>query len=504
MNVNGFLRNKLDADRNLSFRGILRIAFLLLVVIVYGTDESSADLVVISSNTTINASDLSYDNLSITIDACTVTINGTHQFENLSLVNGARLTHSSNSSSQNNILDLTITNDLIIDETSIIDVNGRGYTSQQGPGKGGDGRDGAGGAGHGGKGGNGYQGSGGGFYDSAANPGQIGSGGGRATKYGTAGGKGGGGIRLSAGGVFTNNGAIRANGNNGSSYNNRSSGGGSGGFINLTAGEFAGSGIISANGGNGISTSYAGGGGAGGMIAIKYNTNTYTGSVSAYGGTGKQVGAAGSIYFQSNTSAEGRAIYDNNGKSGATTYVSETLLSDVIIRNKAVVVSLYELSAEDCTIDNATFYANYKSTLKNLVIKSGGFLRHSSNSSSQTYILDMDVTGSITAEAGGYIDVNGRGYASHQGPGKGADAYNSGGGAGHGGNGGKGYEGSGGGTYDSAADPAQIGSGGGRATRYGTAGGKGGGGIRLSAGGVITNNGVIRANGNNGSSYNNR
>jgi len=354
---------------------------------------AASPVVAISSNTTINASNTSYDSLPITVDACTVTINGAHQFDSLSLINGAKITHSSNSTAQNNILDLTITNDLTIDETSLIDVNGRGYSSQQGPGKGADAYNSGGGAGHGGNGGKGYEGSGGGTHDSVANPSQIGSGGGRMTRHNRAGGNGGGGIQLSVGGVLTNNGTIRANGNNSSMYNGRSSGGGSGGFINLTAGEFTGGGTINANGGSAVSTTYTGGGGAGGRIAIYYNTNDYKGSVSAFGGSGKQAGAAGSIYFKSNTSAEGRVIYDNNGNSGASTYMSG-ILPDLVIRQKAVVVASNEVTAEDCTIDNAYFYANKKGALANLVIKRDGYLRHSSNSSSQNYIIDMDVSGS--------------------------------------------------------------------------------------------------------------
>jgi len=501
MRVDSFLRNKLAVDQNLSFRGIFRIAFLLMAVFVYGTAASAADPIVITSNTTISASDMSYDTLSITVDACTVTINGAHQFDNLSLVNGAKITHSSNSSSQINILDLSITNDLTIDGTSLVDVNGRGYARDQGAGKGVSGFYGGGGGGHGGNGGNSSSGSGGASYDSVTNPSQIGSGGGRPTGAGAYGGSGGGGIRLNVGGRIQNNGAIRAGGNNGTSYSSSySAGGGSGGFIHLTVGELAGSGTISANGGNGGHTS-SGGGGAGGRIAIFYDTNAYTGAVTAYGGTGKQYGAAGSISFKSNTSVEVQVIYDNNGNSGASTNVSG-ILPDVVIRNKAVVVAVNELTAEDCTIDNAYFYANSKSAFENLVIMSDGFLSHSSNSSSQAYIIDMDVSGSITIEAGGYIDVNGRGYAGDKGAGKGVSGYYGGGGGGHGGNGGNGSSGSGGAGYDSVTNPSQIGSGGGKCTgASGAIGGSGGGGIRLNVGGRLENNGAIQAAGNNGTSY---
>lgn len=319
MKGNSFLRNKLDVNQHLSFRGIFRIAFLLLAVFVYRTDASAADPVVISSNKTINASDMSYDTLSIAVDACTVAINGAHQFENFSLVNGAKIMHSSNSSSQINILDLSIINVLTIDGTSLIDVNGRGYAREQGPGKGVSGFYGGGGGGHGGNGGNGSSGSGGVSYDSVTNPSQIGSGGGKSTgASGAIGGSGGGGIRLNVGGRLENNGTIRATGNNGAVYNSSyTGGGGSGGFIQLTVGELAGSGTISANGGNGGHTS-SGGGGAGGRIVIYYDTKNFTGSVSAYGGTGKQIGAAGSISDKSSDRHRSGIREKNYSKSRLT------------------------------------------------------------------------------------------------------------------------------------------------------------------------------------------
>ncbi|MFZ2807987.1 MAG: hypothetical protein WAZ60_16495, partial [Desulfosalsimonadaceae bacterium] len=315
------------------------------------------------------------------------------------------------------------------------------------------------------------------------------------------GGAGGGGIRLTVGGRLENNGTIRADGYSGGRYSDtHSAGGGAGGFIHLTVGELAGSGTISANGGNGGDPA-SGGGGAGGRIAIDYNTNNHADTISAYGGTGKQNGAAGSIYVKSNTSSEGQVIFDNNGNSGATAEVSG-ILPDVLIRNQAVVEAVDELTVSDCTIENAFFYANSKSLAENATISANGVLTHSSNSDSQNYIIDMAVSGNVTIENGGLIDVNGRGYATDQGPGKGASGSGGGGGGGHGGNGGNGTSGAGGSGYDSVVDPSQMGSGGGKSTGTNVAGGVGGGGIRLTVGGRLENNGSIQAGGNNGLRYN--
>ncbi|MFZ2808119.1 MAG: hypothetical protein WA081_17300, partial [Desulfosalsimonadaceae bacterium] len=190
MKVNYFLMNKSVVNQKISFRDILRIAFLFLFAIISTAEVSAA--AVISSNTTINAEDTTYDGQPITVDgAYTLTINGAHHFESISLINGAKITHTSNSTAQVNTLALSITNDVTIDESSLIDVSGRGYTTDQGPGKGVSGNYGGGGGGHGGNGGNGTSGPGGAGYDSVVDPSLIGSGGGKSTNGGRAGGAGG-------------------------------------------------------------------------------------------------------------------------------------------------------------------------------------------------------------------------------------------------------------------------------------------------------------------------
>ncbi|MCF6288626.1 MAG: hypothetical protein L3J53_05240 [Proteobacteria bacterium] len=50
--------------------------------------------VTINTDTTITASDVSYDNQDIIVDAATLTIDGSHTFLDFQLINGAVLTHS--------------------------------------------------------------------------------------------------------------------------------------------------------------------------------------------------------------------------------------------------------------------------------------------------------------------------------------------------------------------------------------------------------------------------
>ena len=111
------------------------LTLLIIFSMLISVNLSHAEVVVISQDITIAPDDTSYDNDSVTVDGCTVTIEGAHQFESLSLVNSATVTHSANSTSQDHILDLTVTGDLTIDSSSSINVDGKGYSGSNGPGK---------------------------------------------------------------------------------------------------------------------------------------------------------------------------------------------------------------------------------------------------------------------------------------------------------------------------------------------------------------------------------
>jgi hypothetical protein len=122
--------------------------------------------------------------------------------------------------------------------------------------------------------------------------------------------------------------------------------------------------------------------------------------------------------------------------------------------------------------------------------------------------VQLVITGELTIESTGTVNVNGRGYAQAAGPGAGPNGNSgcsctnglSGAGGGHGGNGGAGQGGTpgGGAANGSMSMPTLLGSGGGRrACGSGTAG-RGGGRVDLTIGTRLTLDGSIQANGGNG------
>ena len=248
------------------------LAALLTLFLCINPAEVGADIV-ISQDTTISANDFSYDNESIVIDGCTVTIDGSHNFQSLTLRNNAVLTHSEATTTTTSKLDLVIASTLTIDSTSKIDVSGKGYlgggegdnSSTKGMTKGNTtegGSDFYTGGSYGGLGGIGRS----NYlpnvvYGDFTNPNELGSGGGGSTSSGWHGGNGGGLVRITAGSIQLD-GEIRADGGN-SNY-----GGGSGGGIYINMGSLSGAaGKITANGGTG-SSYYGGAGGGGGRIAV--------------------------------------------------------------------------------------------------------------------------------------------------------------------------------------------------------------------------------------------
>lgn len=113
--------------------------------------------------------------------------------------------------------------------------------------------------------------------------------------------------------------------------------------------------------------------------------------------------------------------------------------------------------------------------------------------------LNLTVVGHVGVAAGGAIRADARGYGGNLGAGNGGEAGSptSGGGAGHGGYGGLSSSNAAGGiSYGMMENPATLGSGGGAGSTG--VGGAGGGAIKLTAGGTVTINGVVSANGANG------
>ena len=494
-------------------------------------DGTDAELTVLgtatfSSSYTIDGWVWSVDN--------TTTVSG---LTALTISSDGGVTHTQNFTTETHKINLTLTGGLIINQGGKISVNGKGYQPGYGGNGGSSGR--AGGS-YGGNGGD-YSGTSGGTYGSYSQPTNIGGGGGGGSTYG------GGVIKIDASGATINvSGTISANGTSGG----LDTGAGAGGSIWLIADTITGStGSITANGSNAINVNAAGGGG--GRIAIEYTAGNYnfTGTLTAYGGAGtgsgaSESGGAGTIYKKSSTQTGGDLIIINNNltTTGDTaeiesgTYTLDSMALDdkgdltfkattsltmnsgatfsgdstaqLTLNGSLSLPSSFTFTGFDTAMtgsisgstsaisvnDLVEFNGTATSGFSSFSINSGGILRHTANSTTETYKMNIVVSSSFTINSGGSIALTGRGYTEDNGLGKGSGSS----GGGHGGAGGNGNSGSGGGTYDVPATPANLGSGAGPTNN----GGSGGGYVKINAtGGTITINtgGEIRVDGSNGS-----
>jgi hypothetical protein len=415
---------------------------------------------------------------------------------------------------ENNMINLSIAGNLTIASAGQINVDGVGYGVGKGPGAGGGDR--AGGS---------YGGKGTPYgtspstkppYGSITNPVNSGSGG-----YSSAGG---GAVVILVTGAITNSGTITAKGSG-------TVGNGSGGTINLTAASIASTGTICADG---ISTTVCGASG-GGRIALRLTgdgqdfANVTTNNITAYGGTavyssGDYASSAGTIYLKTKAQTYGTLLVKNNN---LVTLLDTPLLVgtnrfDVIdVRSKGLVWpttnrvldltvgSLFSDSTAgnisgrvvvDTTGSGQVIWpvaytntgtvsfngTNRMSLTCDLTLASGGILTHETGGGSR---IALDLTGNLTINSGGAIDLSGRGYGPGSGTGAGPGDWA---GGSYGGQG----SGTGGGTttgptYGSITNPVDCGSGG----WSGNNGGGGGGSVVLRASGSISNNGTISANG---------
>ena len=89
--------------------------------------EQPVDEVLVNSPLTISETDKSYEKTDLVIDGTTVTINGTHAFNSITLQNGAVLTHSSTTTSKEYKIELYVNQTVNIDSSSRIDVSCKGY-----------------------------------------------------------------------------------------------------------------------------------------------------------------------------------------------------------------------------------------------------------------------------------------------------------------------------------------------------------------------------------------
>jgi uncharacterized repeat protein (TIGR01451 family) len=520
----------------------------LLILIAAGTTHAYVHTIL--SNTTIEEYDNTYENIGLIIGdgttSVTVIMNGQHQFQALTITNMATLTHSETTTTSICSVQLTITENLMIENGGNLNVNGKGY--QGGYKSGNDSEYGrtinntngskqTSGGSYGGTGGGDYACD---MYGDISKPIYPGSGGGAANIY-QHGGDGGGQIKLIVLGKLTNNGVISSNG----LFGQGGAGAGSGGSIYLTSAIFSGNGIITANGGTGERS-----GGGGGRIAIYYTSNDYSGTIQAYGGSkgvdSEENGGSGTIFLKSTDQPFGEIILDNNqltpGNANTSIPSNYTTFDGMIIDHaaRATASGLSELNVPLTINNSAQLFAPYLKRLPDLSILNSGqltaplvsvdimtmnkgkyidysdinqlsiassltlthnsMITHYDTSGSKVYALDIHINGDLIIDESSQINVNGKGYLG---------AYQSGNDSEYGRtinntNGSKqtsggSYGGTGGGDYacDMYGDiskPIYPGSGGGAANIY-QHGGDGGGQIKLIVLGKLTNNGVISSNG---------
>lgn len=401
-----------------------------------------------------------------------------------------------------------------------INADGLGFPNDQGPGKPTSGsNDGGGYGGIGGDdSGNGPTSS---VYGSVTAPISLGSGGDAK--------EGGGAITFNVTGATTINGIVSANGIGSSSGGYAS---GAGGSIYITTGSISGIGTIQAKGG---STPYRASGG-GGRIAIILsnpgeNFDGFTGSVIASGGgsvilDAPRDGAAGTVYKETEAqeSGYGELIIDNNDEDYTHGEVNTPMptstnfnnFSAITIRNKGNLAitsdDTFDFSAVNIqgegageafitivddtgvTFPNPFSIAGHTLNLDGVssatgdwTVTSTGALSHSRNTKEETFKINFNLTGNLTIDSGGEINVKAMGYMENF-----PISLTNQDGASHGGIGGdKNADGVITTTYGSITAPTNIGAAG--VNDYG------GGSATIVVSGSATVNGAINADGRSAS-----
>jgi hypothetical protein len=227
-------------------------------------------------------------------------LDGSHSYNKMVQIDGTLEVNAYNGSGTTGTVELEAPQ---ITVSGIINANGKGFRSNEGPGTGTPFGSGA-GAGYGGNGGNsGHGGTGGSAYGTTKgtdiDKGSGGSEGWNSGNPGYSGGAGGGLVILNGSSIVTIGGTVNANGLQGGDCI-WAAGGGSGGGILINAGDITVSGVLSSNGGRGGNSggNWGGGGGGGGRIKIFSccSTDTTTATISysgGAGGSGSWPGAAG-------------------------------------------------------------------------------------------------------------------------------------------------------------------------------------------------------------------
>ncbi|MCK4873392.1 MAG: carboxypeptidase regulatory-like domain-containing protein [Phycisphaerales bacterium] len=397
---------------------------------------------------------------------------------NIDLVEAAVLTHQYATSGTWYSLDVTIAGSLAIDTVSQINVSNRGYIVGRTAGNSTEGA--ATGQSGGSYGGLGMPdtGSANWTYGDYLDPTEPGSGGG--TWWGTAGGHGGGLVRITTGSAAID-GSILASGGGGHYSGNVA---GSGGGIRLDVGTLSGTGTIAAHGGAGYGT---GGSGGGGRIAVYYDALDgfdVDEQAQAHGGNGGSgVGAVGTVYLK-DTGGEGVLRIDSHdaptaqwtplGEIGDTSFQVDRL----VIAGGSVI---------------AAPISQFPILAGNVDIIEHGMLTHQYATGDDWYSLAMTIAGELTIDTDSSINVNNRGYIVGRTTGNSTDGAATGQSGGSYGGLGASDTGSANWTYGDYRDPVEPGSGGGE--WWGTAGGRGGGLVRITTDSAAIDGSILASGG---------
>ena len=461
----------------------------------------------------------------------------THYAASITIQTNGVLTHSVNGSTEAYKVILNVASNLTIDLGGAINVDGAGYSANNGPGGATTGN--AGGS-YGGKGGIDASSVPPTTYGLITAPTNCGSGG------NNSGASGGGAVLLTVGGTATVNGVISSAGSSTPQYS-----AGSGGSVFLTTGALAGNGTIRANGGVPTSSNRSGGGGR--VAVILTNATSFDNvAMQAYGGNATySKGAGGTIYLENtgNTPGHGKLIVDYNNYAPADRMACVTLqngkdassyaFSTIVLTNGAV----YALDTNDTlditsttilaslndpnryngiyvaggtlTVPAAFAFSNYfiaiggtsttfnptsltvgtNGTLKvdapftlkcPMTVQPGGWLSHSANGSTEAYKINLTIGGDLNIQTGAQVNVDGLGYSANNGPGRPIGGGNDKAGS-YGGMGGFASPPPTNPTYGSITAPTNCGSGGTDSS--------GGGAVLLTVNGTTTVNGLISARG---------
>ncbi|MDD2455527.1 MAG: hypothetical protein PHE10_04260, partial [Kiritimatiellae bacterium] len=216
--------------------------------------ESDPGLFVIDGDFLVGENEMILENQNVVVDGCTLTIDGVHVLDRLTLTNNATVTHTAGAEG----MLLTVCNDVSVASGSYIRANGRGAVKHAAT-------TGRSGGSHGGRGQPETPSTSCPTFGDAFWPVTLGTGG-SADGAGTT--RGGGRIQIAADSILLN-GSVTANGQNSPEY----TGSGSGGSILIEVGTLSGSGSITANGGVPVN---AGAGGGGRIAVYAQNAEAFT------------------------------------------------------------------------------------------------------------------------------------------------------------------------------------------------------------------------------------